>query len=377
MTYMIKGVPRLAGLVLMGMLPSSTLSAPVSAPAYDFAAIETQLEKECAAGTFSGVVLVRAQGRDVFEHVCGEADIVNGIANSRETRFKIYSTSKFITGLTIMKLVEMGTMELDAPVATYIPDAPPEWQAVTIRHLLNHTSGIPDLTGQLVTHFRSDHPSAMRATLAALKPEEKALKTEPGATFSYNNFGFELLADAAARAAGKPFAELVDTLVFKPAGMKTASIEAPNMELGHPVAVSEEGLALGYNGEPGKLQQANNWAFIQLGAGAVRATVDDFAALDEALKAGRILSKPSLAEMTKELVPGVGRDAGRAFGLGVFVQEADGVRMEGHTGGTNGYISDFERYRDDDAMLIALTNRGFAKTKWLREGVAKVLKAGR
>ncbi|NZA25672.1 serine hydrolase [Luteimonas sp. SJ-92] len=89
-----------------------------------------------------------------------------------------------------------------------LPEAPSEWAPVTIRQLLNHTSGIADLTEALIPHFRSDHPAAMRDLLAALTPEQKALQSPPGQAYRYNNYGFELLAEAAARAAGQPFAEV-------------------------------------------------------------------------------------------------------------------------------------------------------------------------
>ena len=356
--------------------PANAVTSLVHAP--DTAAIAAEFEKQCADGTFSGVVVIRVREQEVFNRACGQADMINGIANTRATRFKIYSTSKFITALTVMRMVELGKIRLDAPINRYIADAPPAWSLVTIRTLLNHTSGIDDLTVQLVKHFHSDGPTAMSATLTSLTPDQSALKSPPGTTFKYNNFGFELLAAAAARAGGKPFADLVGEHVFKPAGMATASIEQPNVEMGHPVAVSEPGLASGYNGAPGKLELANNWAFIQLGAGAVRASVDDFLALDSTLRAGKVVRAETLQEMLRSPVAAENADeAAPRFGLGVIVTTQDGVTMHGHTGGTNGYISDFERYPDDDAVLIALTNRGFVKTKWLREGVAKMLKAAR
>lgn len=346
-------------------------------PRYDTSAIAREFDAQCAAGSFSGVVVIRARGQTLFDRQCGMADIVNGIANRRDTRFKIYSTSKFITALTVMRLVERGKIDLDAPISTYIPDVPPEWAKVTVRHLLNHSSGIADLTIKLVELFKVDQPHAMRAALANLKPEERRLHDAPGASFHYNNFGFELLADAVAAADGRPFAAIVASEIFEPAGMTTASIEAPNLVMGHPAAVNEPGLAIGYNGAPDKLEQATNYAFIQLGAGAIRATAADFIALDAALSAGKILSPASLKEMTATLLPDERPDTGKRWGLGTIVREQDGVVMHGHTGGTNGYISDFERFPDDGAMMIALTNRGFAKTRWLADGVAAMLKAAR
>jgi D-alanyl-D-alanine carboxypeptidase len=347
-------------------------TAPTDAPArYDVDEIKRELDAQCADGRFSGVVVIRVRGKEILDHACGMADILNGIANTRETRFKIYSTSKFITGLTVMALVEQGKISLDQSISAYVTGIPAEWAGVTIRQLLNHSSGIPDLTEKLGERFTRDHPSAMSKLLADVSAEERALKSDPGAAFAYNNFGFELLASAVASATNMPFADAVAQQVFIPAGMTRASIEEPNIVMGHPFPVSEAGLATGYNGAPEKLDQAINYAFIQLGAGAIRATVDDFIALDTALREGKIVSPQSLDAMTL-ISPGRPK-GGEVLGLGVFVREASGVRMHGHTGGTNGYISSFQRYPDDDAMLIALTNRGFVKTRWLSEGVAKML----
>ncbi len=347
---------------------SGALAGETTSP-QNLAGITERLDVECREGRFSGVVIIRVQDREVLEHVCGQADIINDLAVERDTRFKIYSTSKFITALTIMKLVELGQMDLDVPITGYVSDAPRVWGGVTIRMLLNHTSGFPDHTLKLLYNFRSDHSSAMRLTLSSLDEEEASLDNPPGSTLSYNNFGFELLADAAAQVAGRPFGDLVAAYVFQPAGMASASVEAPSLEAGHAVPVSSPGLALGYNGEPGALQQALNWAFVQLGAGAVHASADDFIALDQALKDGRILDPALLDEMTASLIQPPW-DSPYFFGLGVLVQSIDGVRMSGHTGGVNGYISSFQRLPDHDAMFVVLSNRGFARTAWLNDAVA-------
>lgn len=220
---------------------SSDGSAAGPRSKYDFSAMNSELVRECRTGEFAGIVLVRAHGRDLYEKECGEADIVNRVPITRATRFRIHSTSKLLTALTVMRLVEQGKIGLDRSILDYIPEAPPEWKPVTIRTLLNHTSGIPDYTELMLYHFRADQPSAMRVTLAALTREQRQLKTQPGERFSYNNFGFELLADVVARATGEPFAKAVQELVIGPAGMKAASIESPNIVDGHPVGVTRTG----------------------------------------------------------------------------------------------------------------------------------------
>lgn len=366
------------GLALVAMAsPALAKNRAAPQPVYDFSALAGAMDQRCAEGLFSGVIAVRAKGRDLFQRACGQADIVNGIANEPATRFKIYSTSKLITALVIMKLVETERMALDASIADYVADVPAEWREVTIRQLLNHTSGIPDHMGPFIFHYRSEAPAAMRAALAALTAEERALKGAPGGEWRYNNFGYELLADAAANASDRPFVELVETLVLKPAGMDTAKIEAPNIILGHALPVSEDGLAIGYNGSPERLKQATNWAFMQPGAGAIHATVQDFAALEEALRAGTIISAESYAEMKRAPVHPFDETPERGVGLGIWTQTIDGVAAEGHSGGTNGYITNYMRFPDDDAMMIVMSNRGFTKTDWIVGTVAGALKAAR
>jgi CubicO group peptidase (beta-lactamase class C family) len=351
----------------------------VGATAYDTSKIEAEFKRQCGNGTFSGVILVRARGRELFSRSCGEADILNHITNTRETRFKIYSTSKLITALSVMRLVEQKRLTLDAPITQYITDAPDAWEKVTLRRLLNHTSGVKDLTPNLVTAYQQDYDTAFHHVLSALTGHDIELDNPPGAHFAYNNFGFELLAMAVERVMGKPFPMAVKELVFDAAGMKTASFQPPSVTMGHLMDTGEEGLAIGYNGEPSKLVQATNWAFVQMGAGAIRASVDDFVALDAALKDGRVVRKATLDDMVRDPVspPPDYPTPTRKFGLGIFVQDIDGVRLEGHTGGTNGYISDFERFPEEDAMMMALTNRGFVKTSWLREAVAQMLSANK
>ncbi|MBD3831781.1 MAG: beta-lactamase family protein [Brevundimonas sp.] len=362
-----------------GALASLLLLSPLAAFAAerpDFAPLEAQLVTACEAGEFSGVLAVARRGEMLFQHVCGQADPVNGVANTTETRFKIFSTSKYLTAIAILRLCENGEMDLDAPIGRYLADAPASWAGVTVRNLL--TSGLPDLTEAMLARFSVDHPTAMKAVLNDLPEDETRPLEAPGENFRYNNFGFELLAHAAAATRGETFDRLLDELVLKPAGMTTASVEAPNLVAGHPVAVQEEGLAIGYNGAPGALTQAENWAFIQLGAGAVRASLADMLALDRALDEGRLLKPDSLAEM--RAAPVVSRDGKavvgpRGYGLGVVVSSAAGQAMVGHSGGTNGYIADFEQLPDQDAVLVILTNRGFTRLQPLREQVGRAFTA--
>lgn len=202
----------LASLLLLSSVAASAAERP------DFAPLEAQLVTACEAGEFSGVLAVARRGEMLFQHVCGQADPVNGVANTLETRFKIFSTSKYLTAIAILRLCENGEMDIDAPIGRYLADAPANWAGVTVRNLLNHTSGLPDLTEAMLARFSVDHPTAMKAVLNDLPEDETRPLEAPGENFRYNNFGFELLAHAAVATRGEPFDRLLHELVLKPAG---------------------------------------------------------------------------------------------------------------------------------------------------------------
>ena len=149
---MIRTILSVARILLIAVPTIAATSAPPAG--YDVAAIRRELDRQCEAGEFAGVVVVRVRGRNILEHGCGEADVLNHVPNGLGTRFKIYSTSKFITALTVLRLVARKRIDLDAPITRYVPEAPDTWSGVTVRRLLDHTSGLKDLPEPLVAAYR-------------------------------------------------------------------------------------------------------------------------------------------------------------------------------------------------------------------------------
>lgn len=337
--------------------------------------MDARLTTECASGQFSGIVVVHVAGREVYNKSCGTADVPTQQPVTRERRFKIFSTTKLLTATAIMRLVELDRMELDAPVARYLPELPAAWRAVTVRHLLQHTSGLPDRTQALLDAFKTTHSDAMRSVLAAAADSGVAPASEPGARWSYNNFGYELLAEAGSRVTGKPFDQVLLEHVFVPAGMCTAVVDRMVYVDGKRQSAPDPVLLAGYNGAPDKLSPATSYSFVQLGAGSVLASVDDLLAFDRALTSGAVVSPETWRTMTESRVRTIADDTTRGWGLGVRLHELDGVRMQTHSGGNNGYVSNFVRYPDHNAVHVVLANRGFVQPSWMAEAVARVLGA--
>lgn len=355
-------------LAVIATAVAAILATPASA-APDFTALEQEMAARCADGRYSGVVTVTVAGEVAFQKACGE-----GVA--LDTRFKIFSTSKLLTALAIMSLVEEGRMALDTPVATYVADLPPAWRAVTLRQLLDHTSGLPDETIPLLEAFVTTHADAMQAVLTA-RQSAPAPETPPGETWRYNNFGYELLAHAAARVEGKPFDQVLQARVFKPAGMAEALAElaVEAHDGGNPSSVPDPRLITGYVMDDDKRVEATSYSFVQLGAGGVHATAADFLALERALRADRIVSAETWRAMVEQARPNAPSVPSARYGLGVMTVERSGLLMHGHTGGSNGYVSTYRRLPARDAAVFALSNHGWAENKWIEEGAAAALAA--
>lgn len=356
-------------IMVLVVAAGATLCSPAQAQSPDFSAFDREVKAQCASGDFGGLITIAVAGEPVYSHACGD-EFAPG------ARFKIFSTSKLLTALAVMKLVEDGRMALDAPIADYIPDLPKNWRGVTVRHLLNHTSGLGDHTNELVDHFGPDHRRAMRGLLKQRDVIDTTPSRPPGTHWRYNNFGYELLADAAARIAGESFDRVLARLVFTPAGMTDALAETGGRRRNGLVSDPDPRLVPGWNRDgDGPREEAISYSFVQLGAGAVHASMDDMIALDRAIAGNQVVRQKTWATMIGSPVAMSPANPGAYYGLGVMVSERGGLASHGHNGGTNGYISTFRRFPAQDAVVIALSNIGWTGTRWIEEAAATALAA--
>ena len=357
----------LARTLAIGCLSSVTLAVGpgTAAPASlaSLAVIEQRLREDCAAERFSGVVVAQVSGRVVFKHVCGYADWSARTPMPENARFKIFSTTKSFTATAVLAMVDRGRLELDAPVTRYLTQAPRVWERVTLRHLLTHTSGIPDHTMLLLDaylkHGRTTHSDAMDYVVSDLDPHEAALKTAPGATWAYNNFGYELLAQVVAEAAGRPFHEVLTEYVLRPSGMATASVELPVVSSDGLRGTAEAALVQGHNGAPGAPKVAVSNSFIQQGAGSLHAGWRDLIAFSTSLPQGAVVSRAAQARIITDSVPTGGT---ARYGLGWMIRTAGGRPYLYHSGGTNGFITDFLRSPDGRITVVQMSNLGFTRS---------------
>ena len=288
-------------------------------------------------------VAVVRDGKVVKSKGYGLANVELAVPVTEETVFEIGSITKQFTAAAVMMLVEEGRIALDDPIGKHLSGVPEAWSAVTVRHLLTHSSGIQNYL---------DVPGLMDATIgishdeiAKLFFEKLQLEFPPGETWSYSNSAYLLLGNIVEKASGKTYWEFLDERIFKPFGMRASRSSEPRAIVPRRAA--------GYEWRGDHLENRPAVTENAYAAGSIVSTVQDLAKWDAALTAGKV---PRL-----DLMWAPNEARGRAiapfnYGFGWFVDTWHGRRLISHAGGTPGFSSLLYRFMDDRLTVIVLTN---------------------
>jgi CubicO group peptidase (beta-lactamase class C family) len=281
---------------------------------------------------FSGVVRVERAGRVEFAKAYGLADRSHAIENTLDTRFAIASGAKGLTALTVMSLIEDGSLNLGTTARSVLGgDLPLIDDAVTVEHLLAHRSGIGDYLDEdagEVTDYVMPVPvhelSTTEDYLAVLDGHPMAFP--PGERFEYCNGGYVVLALIAERASGVPFHELVRTRVCEPAGMMhTAFLRSDELP---------GDAALGYLTPEEPRTNVLHLPVLGSGDGGIYSTVEDFSSFWSALFDGRIVPRDRVDEMIRPR--STVTDGSKRYGLGFWLhRSSEAVWLEGHDAGVS------------------------------------------
>ena len=293
--------------------------------------IQEELEAAAAEAGFSGVVRVDRAGQTELAEAYGLADRARDVPNTLATRFAIASGTKGFTALTVVSLVEEGTLELRTAVRSVLDaDLPLIRDDVTVEHLLSHRSGIGDYFDEEaqndVAEFVLPVPVQQlidtESYLAVLDGHES--RFAPGERFAYCNSGYVVLALIAERISGVAFEQLVRQRVCEPAGMTdTAFLRSDELP---------DGVALGYLEVEGPRTNTDHLPVMGSGDGGIFSTVADISAFWTALFDGRIVSSEWLERMVRSRsdVP----EQSMRYGLGFWLHTTtDVVLLEGHDAG--------------------------------------------
>lgn len=336
-----RAIALLSGLLWAG-LALSQATPPGKA---DIAAHAEQLLQQAASSDGPGMAVLVARGDEVlFRGAHGLASLELGVALTPDHVFRLASVTKQFAAAGLLKLVDDGKVALDDPLTRFLPDYP-NGAAITVRMLLDHTSGIrsyTDIPGVMVNAIRADLDSA--GLIATFKDEP--VDFAPGARWHYNNSGYVLVGAVIEAASGMPWHAWLDQALFQPLALADTGYgnQAERIISGH---------VTGYTLNEGRWAQAQFLSMSQPhAAGALSSNLDDMLRWNRALHGGALLS----ADSYRQMITPAGAAAESGYGFGVFVGSLRGERMIQHGGGIPGFSTYLLYLPDSEITVAALYN---------------------
>ena len=312
------------------------------------------------SNTTPGVaVLVIKDGKPTFERGYGIADLRSHTMIDADTNFRLASLTKQFTATAIMFLVHDGKLRYDAHLTDIFPNFPAYGKAITIRNLLNHTSGLKDYEDLMPSqeNVPEDKLNQIQdAGVLDLLKQQTSGKFSPGTHWDYSNSGYVLLGLVIEKISGEPFSQFLQERIFTPLHMdhtlayQKGKNEVTNRAYGHSLI----------NGRWQQTDQSSTSA--TLGDGGVYTSLHDLEKWEAALRNHTLLSNEEMAlALTPVKVPDNSVDGpdGKpaAYGFGWYLDPYRGHRRMWHYGETMGFRNNIQRFPDDNLTIIVLSNR--------------------
>jgi len=316
--------------------------------------------------TPGATVLVRKNGKTLFARGYGVRDLKTHAAIDTKTNFRLASCTKQFTAMAAMLLIHDGKLRYDERLTEIFPEFPAYGRAITVRHLLTHTSGLPDyeelMNGGPWTETRQIHDDEVLALLE----RQTAPKFAAGANWSYSNSGYVVLGMIVAKTAGMPFGEFLRQRIFAPLHMDRTRVYIKGQN-------SVPDRAYGHSQEAGRFVETDQSSTsATLGDGGIYSNLEDLARWDAALARHTLLSaqemEPALqpVRLSDGAAPRWPREPGDdnlhpgqpvAYGFGWFLDPHAGRTRMWHYGSTRGFSTAIERFAAERLTVIVLCNR--------------------
>jgi len=296
-------------------------------------------------GTQPGAaVMVIKDGGVVYSAGFGFANVDKHIPIDANSTFRLGSVSKQFAAMAIMVLADEGKLDYDDPVVDYIPELD-GYPGVTIRHLLTHTSGMPDYYDTIDTGGAMPANADMPAVMAAMDGPDFA----PGERYEYSNPAYEMLPVIVEKVSGQAFAQFMQENVFIPAGMDDSLIyDHTEPEIANRVWGYEP------KGRGFKLNDYHELNYLD-GSGGMYATLEDFLAWDQALYGEDVVTAETLNEGFTRHTLNNGDEID--YGFGWRLDQYRGHRRIAHGGSWVGFRTSIARYPEEKLAIVVLTNR--------------------
>ncbi len=291
-------------------------------------------------------LIVLRDGQTLYTRDYGVINVELNVQNAPGAAFMIGSMSKQFAAAATMVLVEQKKIALDDPVSKYLVSLPAAWNAVTVRHLLTHTSGIANYTE--VPGFETYNAKDATHDEVIATVRNLPMKFSPGQHFEYDNTGYYLLGMLIEKVSGASYEHFLTEHIFAPAGMA-------DTRLNQPAQIAPKRVS-GYTLSRGKLVnppfQSMTWPY---SGGAVLSTIQDLARWDAAMNTDRVLQPSTFQQMWTPVRLNDGTIA--QYGFGWHLEQLRNRPLIWHTGHINGFSSFFGRVPDTHLSVIVLTNQ--------------------
>jgi CubicO group peptidase (beta-lactamase class C family) len=319
------------------------LSAP-SVYAQD-ARIDAAIAPYYAANEPGATVIVTRDGKEIFRKAYGLANLERQQPMRADMTLRIGSVTKQFTAVAVLMLAEEGKLKLDDEVTKYLPDYPVHGERITIEHLLTHTSGIPNYSGNRDFLAERHLPATPEQMTRYFKTEP--LDFKPGSKWAYSNSGYILLGAIIEKASGQPYADFITKRILQPVGMNDTAYEGQEPR--------RFDYASGYSQQQGKLVAAaalhpsKTYA-----AGALVSTASDLARWDAAISQGKLLRADSWKRAFTPATLASGKSTN--YGYGWESGKLQGLSMSAHGGNINGFSTYTMRVPSEKLFVAVLSN---------------------
>jgi CubicO group peptidase (beta-lactamase class C family) len=311
-------------------------------------------------------VLVRQDDRTVYQRGFGVRDLRTFTAIDAATNFRLASFTKQFTAAAITLLVHDGKLRYQTPLTEIFPDFPAWGRAITVRHLLTHTGGLPDYEDLMTGGGWTAQHQIQDAEALALIERQPRPKFAPGASWSYSNSGYVVLGMIVAKVSGKSFPEFLHDRIFAPLGMThtlafvNGTNAVPNRAYGHT------------RRQDTFVEADQSDTSATLGDGGIYSNLEDLARWDDALAKHTLISAE---EIKAALTPATLANGGAtywpkepdednlapgkpvSYGFGWFLDPYHGRPRNWHTGTTTGFRTVIERFPEQRLSIVILSNR--------------------
>ena len=311
--------------------------------------LDAFLEEYYRINQNSGCLRITSRDEVIFRKFMGYADREAKTPFTEHSVFSLYSLSKPFCAIGLMKLKDKGLVRLDDHPGVYLPEAAHFHQDVTLRHLLTHTSGIPDFNQNtdFQTKYAGETSQQLRWQLGLLA--DYGMLFQPGTQGHYTNTNFIISALIAEAVSGMNYADYMKAEVFQPLGMHSTRIDSKHLVLPDRVK--------GYNQVDGQIVCVERVTERVLGGADVISTVDDIYCLNKAIKHKLLLSDQSWNDI---LCP----SPVNSMGLGCTISQWHGKKRITHNGGWDGYRTLHVQLPEDDFDIILLTNSSWGDARY-------------